>query len=148
MNKGRPTYFLDSTTLIHAIDKEAECQKECLNIINKVVKGVIRAATSLETLEEVLFILSRLTSTETAIHVVRDYLRLEKIKKYEMSHTTFVHALEIMEITPLKRPKDAINVATMLEHNIAKIISEDEDYDKIDLVERVHPRDMEDNNSP
>ena len=147
MNNEKPTYFLDFTTLIHAIDKETEYQKECLNIIDKAAKGLINTATSLETLEEILFILSKLTSPQIAIRVTRDYLKLRKIKKYEMRQTTFEHAIEIMEITPLKRPKDAINVATMLEHNIAKIVSEDEDYDKIDLVERVHPKDIE-NPSP
>ena len=143
MNDEKPTYFLDSTTLIHAIDKESEYQKECLSIIDKAAGGSINAATSLETLEETLFILSKLTSPQIAIRVTRDYLKLRKIKKYEMRQTTFEHAIEIMEITPLKRPKDAINIATMLEHNIAKIVSEDEDYDKIDLVERVHPKDIE-----
>lgn len=143
MNKEKPTYFLDSTTLMHAIDKEAEYQKECLNTINKAAKGLINAATSLETLEETLFILSKLTSLQTAIRVTRDYLKLRKIKKYEMSQTTFEYSLKLLEITPLKRPKDAINMATMLEHNIRKIISEDEDYDKIDLVERVHPKEIE-----
>jgi len=148
LNKEKPTYFLDSTTLIHAIDKEAEYQEECLNIINKAAKGLINAATSLETLEEALFILSKLTSLQTAIRVTRDYLKLQKIKKYEMSQITFENSLKLLEITPLKRPKDAINVATMLEHNIAKIISEDEDYDKIDLVERVHPKDIENTKPP
>jgi len=143
LNDEKPTYFLDSTTLIHAIDKESEYQKECLSIIDKAAGGLINAATSLETLEETLFILSKLTSPQIAIRVTRDYLKLRKIKKYEMRQTTFEHAIEIMEITPLKRPKDAINIATMLEHNIAKIVSEDEDYDKIDLVERVHPKDIE-----
>jgi len=142
LNKEKPTYFLDSTTMIHAIDKEAEYQEECLNIINKAAKGLINTATSLETLEETLFILSKLISPQTAIRVTRDYLKLQKIKKYEMRQTTFEHALEIMETTPFKRPKDAINIATMLEHNITKIISEDEDYDKIDLVERVHPKEI------
>jgi len=47
-----------------------------------------------------------------------------------------------MEITPLKRPKDAINVATMLAHNIPKIVSEDKEYDKVDLIQRVHPKDL------
>jgi len=143
LNDEKPTYFLDSTTLIHAIDKESEYQKECLNIIDKAARGSINAATSLETLEETLFILSKLTSPQIAIRVTRDYLKLRKIKKYEMRQTTFEHAIEIMDITPLKRPKDAINIATMLEHNITKIVSEDEDYDKIDLVERVHPKDIE-----
>ena len=140
MNQKEPTYFLDSTTLIHAIDKNAEHQKECLNIINKAAKGKINAATSLETLEETLFILSKLTSTSTALRVTHDYLKITKIKKYEMNLTIFENALEIMEITPLKRPKDAINVATMLEHHIPKIISEDKEYDKLNLIQRVHPK--------
>ena len=143
MNDEKPTYFLDSTTLIHAIDRESEYQKECLNIIDEAARGSINAATSLETLEESLFILSKLTSTQIAIRATRDYLKLRKIKKYEMRQTTFEHAIEIMDITPLKRPKDAINIATMLEHNITKIVSEDKEYDKIDLVERVHPKDIE-----
>lgn len=105
-------------------------------------KGSIKAATSLETLEETLFILSRLISVEVAIRAVRDYLKLGKIEKHEMRWITFENAIEIMEVTRLKRPKDAINVATMLEHGITKIISEDMDYDRIDIVERIHPKDV------
>ncbi len=142
MSLSELTYFLDSTTLIHAIDKSAEYHKECLSIINKAAKGEINAATNLETLEETLFILSKLTSTSTALRVIRDYLKMTKIKKYETKLAIFEHALEIMEITPLKRPKDAINAATMLEHGIQKIISEDKEYDKVDLIQRVHPKDL------
>jgi len=142
LNRNEPTYFLDSTTLIHAIDKSAEYHKECLNIISKAAKGEVNAATSLETLEETLFILSKLTSPSTAIRVTHDYLKMTKIMKYEIKPATFEHALEIMEITPLKRPKDAINVATMLEHSLAKIVSEDKEYDKVDLIQRVHPKDF------
>jgi predicted nucleic acid-binding protein len=122
------------------VDKSAECHKECLSIIGKAAKGEINAATSLETLEETLFILSKLTSTSTALRVTHDYLKLTKIKKYEINLAIFEHALEIMEITPLKRPKDALNVATMLEHDIPKIISEDKEYDKVGLIQRVHPK--------
>lgn len=142
MNQNEPIYFLDSTTLIHAIDKSAEYHKECLNVISKAAKGEINAATSLETLEETLFILSKLTSPSTAIRVIRNYLEMREIKKYEMKLTIFEHALEIMEITQLKRPKDAINVATMLEQDIPKIVSEDKEYDKVGLIQRVHPKDL------
>jgi len=142
LHANKPTYFLDSTTLVHTVDKNAENHEECLNIIDKAAKGEINAATSLETLEETLFILSKLTSTQTAVRIVHDYLRMTRIKKYEMRLAVFEHALEIMRATPLKRPKDAINVATMLEYSIPKIVSEDEEYDKVDLVERVHPKDL------
>ncbi|MEM2982403.1 MAG: type II toxin-antitoxin system VapC family toxin [Candidatus Bathyarchaeia archaeon] len=142
MNKNELAYFLDSTTLIHAIDKNAEYHRECIDIIIKASKGEISAATSLETLEEILFILSKLTSLQTAIRAVNDYLKMTRIKKYEMALNTFINALEIMEITQLKRPKDAINIATMLEHNISKIISEDEEYDRVGLIKRVHPKDL------
>ena len=142
MDRNETTYFLDSTTLVHAVDRSAKYHEECLGVINKAAKGEINAATSLETLEETLFILSKLTSPSTAIRVIRDYLKMTKIKKYEMKLATFEYTLEIMEITPLKRPKDAINVATMLEHNIPKIVSEDEEYEKVNLIQRVHPKDL------
>jgi predicted nucleic acid-binding protein len=142
LNLSESTYFLDSTTLIHAIDREAEYHKECLNIVSKAARAEMDAATSLETLEETLFILSKLTSPSTAVRVTNDYLKMAKIKKYEMNLAIFEHALEIMEITPLKRPKDAINVATMLEHGILKIVSEDKEYDKAGLVKRVRPIDL------
>lgn len=142
MDLNEPIYFLDPTTLIHAIDKKAEHHKECLNFITKAAKGEINVATGLETLEETLFILSKLTSTSTALRVTHDYLKMTRIKKYEVNLAIFEHALEIMEITPLKRPKDAINVATMLEHRIPKIISEDKEYDKVDLIQKVHPKDL------
>jgi predicted nucleic acid-binding protein len=139
---ARVTYFLDSSTLIHAIDRSAEYHKECLNIITKAAKGQMSTATSLETLEETLFILSKLTTTATALNVTHDFLKMTKIKKNEMTSSIFEHTLEIIELTPLKRPKDAINVATMLENNIQKIISEDKEYDKVSLIQRVHPKDI------
>lgn len=86
--------------------------------------------------------MSKLTSASTSIRVARDYMKMSKIKKVEMSRVVFEHALEIMEITPLKHPKDAINVASMLELGIQKIISEDKDYDKTELIQRVHPKDL------
>ena len=136
------TYFLDSSTLIHAVDRSAEHHEECLNIVTKAAKGQISAATSLETLEETLFILSKLTTTTTALSVTRDVLKMTKIKKYEMNQSIFEQALEIMETTPLKRHKDTINVATMLEHDIQIIISEDKEYDKVGLIQRVHSKDV------
>lgn len=135
-------YFLDSSTLIHAIDKKAEFHEQCLNIVVKCSKGEIAAATSLETLEETLYILSKLASSSIALGVISDLLKMSRIKKYEMNLSTFEQALEIIETTPLKKPKDAINVATMLENKIPLIISEDKDYDKIQLIQRIHPKDI------
>ena len=136
------TYFLDSSTLIHSVDRSAEYHKECLNIITRAAKGQINAATSLEALEETLFILSKLTTTATALSVTQDLLKITKIRKYEMDQSIFEQALEIIETTPLKRPNDAINEATMIEHHIQAIISEDNEYDRINLIQRVHPKDM------
>ena len=93
-------------------------------------------------MEEILFILSKLVSLSTALRVAHDYLKMTKIKKYELTLNVFENALEIMEITPLNRPKDAINVATMLAHGISKIVSEDKEYDKVNLIQRVHPKDL------
>lgn len=142
MGQSRPIYFLDSTTLIHAVDKGSKYHNECLNIVSRAAKGEISAATSLETLEEALFILSKLVSPPIALRIIRDYLGMARIKKYGMDLAIFERALEIMEAAKLERPKDAINVATMLEYGISKIISEDEEYDKAGLIQRVHPKDL------
>ena len=142
LNQTKPTYFLDSTTLIHAIDKNAEYHDECLDVITRAAKGQINTATSLETLEETLFILSKLTTTTTGLRATRDFLKMTKIIKFEMNRTILEQALEIIETTPLKRPKDAINVTTMLEHNIQTIISEDKEYDKVGLINRIHPKEL------
>ncbi len=137
-----PKYFLDSTTLVHAKDKNAQFHNECLAILSQCAKGETHAATSLETLEETLYVLSKLTNSLTALDAVSDLLKMSKIKKYELTQPIFEQALEIIETTPLKGPKDAINVATMLENKIPLIISEDKDYDKVQLIQRVHPRDI------
>ena len=142
MNQTKPTYFLDSTTLIHAIDKNAEYHDQCLKVITRAAKGQINTATSLETLEETLFILSKLTTTTTALRATQDFLKMTKIRKLAMNQTILEQALEIIKTTPLKRPKDAINAATMLEHDIQTIISEDKDYDKVSLIQRIHPKDL------
>lgn len=138
----QPKYFLDSTTLVHAVDKTAESHEECLTVLAKASKGEIQAATSLETLEETLYILSKLTSSSIALGVTADLLKMSKIKKYEMDLSIFEQTLEIVETTPLKGPKDAINVATMLANKIPFIVSEDKDYDKVQLIQRIHPKNL------
>ena len=137
-----PKYFLDSSTLIHAADGKAKFHEECLSIISKASKGEIQAATSLETLEETLYVLSKLTSPSVGLSAVSDFLKMSKIKKYELTLPIFEQAMEIVETTSLKQPKDAINVATMLENKIQLIISEDKDYDKVQLIKRIHPKEL------
>ena len=86
--------------------------------------------------------LSKLISNSTALDAVSDLLKMSRIKKYELTLSIFEHALEIVENTPLKQPKDAINVATMLQNNIPLIVSEDKDYDRVQLIRRIHPKDL------
>ena len=136
-----PVYFIDATTFISAVDKDSDSHRHCLELIDRVAKLQFNAATSLETLEETLFLLSRLISRRDALRVVRNLMLLPGLSRYVMDYPTLMQAMEVMEIYPL-RPKDAINVATMLEKKIRFIISEDKDYDKIDLVQRINPRDL------
>ena len=89
MEPTAQAYYLDSSTLIHAADGSAEYHQDCLNIITKAAKGQINAAISLETLEETLFILSKLTTSVTALSVARDFLKMSKIKKYENESDDF-----------------------------------------------------------
>jgi predicted nucleic acid-binding protein len=137
----KPVYFIDSTTFISAVDKDAESHRHCRELLDMVAKRQLEAVTSLETLEETLFILSRLIPRVDALRVVRNLMLLPGLSRYTIEYSTLMQAMEIMEIKPL-RPKDAINVATMLENGIGLIVSEDRDYDGTGLVQRVHPRDV------
>lgn len=137
----KPVYFIDSTTFISAVDKDSDSHRHCLELMDRVAKQQLKAATSLETLEETLFILSRLISRNDALRVVRNLMLLPGLSRHAMEYSTLMQAMEVMEIYPL-RPKDAINIATMLENDIGFIVSEDKDYDKTGLVQRVHPRDL------
>lgn len=137
----KPVYFIDSTTFISAVDKDSESHRHCLELLDMVAKRQLEAATSLEALEEALFILSRLIPRVDALRAVRNLMLLPGLSRYTMEYSTLMQAMEIMEINPL-RPKDAINVATMLENDIGLIISEDKDYDGTGLVQRIHPRDL------
>ena len=137
----KPVYFIDSTTFISAVDKDSESHSHCLELLDMVAKKRLKAATSLETLEETLFILSRLIPHRDALRVVRNLMLLPGLTRHTMGYSILMQAMEIMEIYPL-RPKDAINVATMLENDIAFIVSEDTDYDETGLVQRIHPRNL------
>lgn len=137
----KPVYFIDSTTFISAVDKDSESHRHCLELMDRVARQRLKAATSLETLEETLFLLSRLISRGDALRVVRNLMLLPGLSRHSMEYSTLMQAMEVMEIYPL-RPKDAINIATMLENDIGFIVSEDKDYDKAGLVQRIHPRDL------
>jgi predicted nucleic acid-binding protein len=134
-------YFIDSNALISAVDKDSNSHRHCLELIDRVAKLQISAATSLETLEETLYILTKLVSRKDALRIVRNFMLLPGLSKYPMNLKTLMQAMEVMEIYPLT-PKDAINIATMLENNIRLIVSDDKDYDKAGLVQRIHPQDL------
>ena len=136
-----PVYFIDSNALIGAVDKDSDSHRHCLELIDRVAKLQLKAATSLETLEETLFILTRLVSRKDAIRIVRNFMLLPGLSKYPMSLRTLMQAMEVMEIYPLT-PKDAINIATMLENNIKLLVSDDKDYDRAGLVQRIRPQDL------
>lgn len=85
-------------------------------------------ATAALTIDEVVYILSREEERDTAIDLGRRILEFPHLRILAIEGVHVLRALSAMESHPRLSPRDAIHYATMREHGIHAIVSDDQDF--------------------
>jgi predicted nucleic acid-binding protein len=134
-----PSYqFIDANLIMYAIGTPHPLREPCRTILKQIKDGLIQVVTNTETLQEILY-------------------RFFSIKRYSQAEVAYTSTVEICaEILPvtlrdmdlamdfLKRypeitSRDAVHAATMIHHDINKILSTDSHFDLIHEVRRIPP---------
>ncbi len=130
-------YYLDSNVFILPVLYEDESSTRALQILQHIMDGLVEGATSVLTLDEVTWVLSRKTGREIALRQTRrimdfPYLRILDVRKNDIKS-----ALGLMQKHSMLAPRDAIHVAVALNNGYSMIVSDDDDFSNIEEIQHI-----------
>lgn len=130
-------YYLDANVFIYPALYDGKKARGAQALLEAVVAGDEQAATASLTLDEVVWILSRNTSRETAIEQGRRILEFPNLRVLGVDTQHTLRALRYMEDNDWPKPRDAIHLAAMDDNDIHTIVSDDEDFEPVEDADRL-----------
>ncbi|MFW5946108.1 MAG: type II toxin-antitoxin system VapC family toxin [Candidatus Natronoplasma sp.] len=126
--------YIDSNIFIYSAVDKNQLGENCRNIVEKIENGSLNAASSYLMLDEVLWILQKNIGKEDALESTKMFLSLP-IKWIDVKRDIMYQSLELYDSTDLT-PRDAIHMASMKKEKLTVLLSEDDDFDDIEGIER------------
>ena len=127
--------YIDSNIFIFASIDKGKLGENSRAIIKLINEQKISCAASFLILDEVMWILKKIVGRGDAIKIAKAMLSMP-IKWIEVDKSVVIKMINIFEKTKLD-PRDAIHIASMKTLGLSSIVSEDNDFDKVDGIKRV-----------
>ena len=131
--------YLDANVFLYPMlyDPATEPKaKRARDLLTDVVSGKIRASTSTLTWDEVVWVIWRLVGRPEAVRAGTLLLRFPNLRFVEVTGPVITKAQEVMTEYGL-RPRDSIHVASALIIGDNEIVSDDVDFDRVDIITRI-----------
>jgi len=133
-------FFIDSNIFFYAKIMDKEYGKECARVLNEIAKGRLKAITSSLAIIELANALRKYGLSGEAKKVVDAIFSLD-IQIFSVDSIDIRNAAEIFDKTRIS-PYDCTHLAVMKKAKINKIISADNEFEKISWIKRVDPKDF------
>jgi len=127
--------YLDANVFLNAIlntEKEGEKARE---LVQKIQKGEMAAATSALSFDEVFWGVKKHRDFEKALRATKAFLEIQNLVFLDVNDEIIWSAYGLAEKYRLD-PRDAIHLACALNHGIFTLVSEDQDFDKVKEIKR------------
>lgn len=126
--------YIDANIFVFAnlIDEKG---KNARDILDQVVHGK-KAITSALALDEVMWVLVKNKIGSGMRNILETIYATPNLDIKEVGPLIPLQALDLIEKYKLK-PRDAMHLAMMQQHNIDDIASDDADFDKVPWVKRI-----------
>lgn len=132
--------LIDTSVPLHAEGGPGEPGDGCRRVMERIGVGSIEASASVELIQEYVHVKRRrghpLESIETRVDLLSSLFRL---LPFEVDHVA--QMLDLLHDSPQLNTRDAIHAATAIGAGIEIIVSTDSDFDGIDALTRIDPRD-------
>ncbi|CAD6493067.1 MAG: PIN domain protein [Candidatus Argoarchaeum ethanivorans] len=128
--------YIDSNIFIFAATGKEELGQNCRKIIKLINEQKITCAASFLVIDEVIWILKKEVGKDDAIKITKAMLSMP-IKWIEIKKSVIIKMMDTYEKTTLD-PRDAIHISSMKEVGLSVIVSEDDDFDKVEGIERIN----------
>jgi predicted nucleic acid-binding protein len=134
--------YLDANVFLSAILNQEDEGEKARDLLQKLQKAEIVAATSALSFDEVFWIVKKHRGFISALKAAKTLLEIPNLTFLEVNDQTLWSAYNLAEKYRLD-PRDAIHVACALDHAIFTIISEDEHFDKVKEIKRTKTLDFQ-----
>lgn len=130
-------YYLDTNIFLYS-SYPNPFKPNCQQILKKVGIGLLKAATSLETVQEIIFVTWRTGQLGKGLKLSNKIFSLD-VKWLDVNQPTIEKYLVLMHKYPKADSRDALHVASALNNNIKEIVSYDKGFDKFREIKRLDP---------
>jgi len=127
--------YLDANVFLSAILNREDEGEKARDLLQKLQKAEIVAATSALSFDEVFCIVKKHRGFISALKAAKTLLEIPNLTFLEVNDQTLWSAYNLAEKYKLD-PRDAIHLACALDHAIFTIISENEHFDKVKEIKR------------
>ncbi len=128
--------YLDANFFLFVVLDVTHKGENARKIQDSITKGKQDATTSALTLDEIMWVLIKNNKKHLVRTIVEGIYSMPNLDVTSVSSTVPLVALEFVERYGLS-PRDAFHVATMKESKIRRIVSDDDDFDEVEWIERI-----------
>jgi predicted nucleic acid-binding protein len=128
--------YLDANVFLNAMLNLEDEGEKARDLLRKLQKAEIVAATSALSFDEVFWIVKKHRGFISALRAAKTLLEIPNLTFLEVNDQTLWSAYNLAEKYKLD-PRDAIHIACALDHAIFTVISEDEHFDKVKEIKRI-----------
>jgi len=133
--------FIDSNVFFYAKIMDREYGNACAEILNRIVRGEVEAATSVLVAVELANALVKYGLSNEVKETIDGLFSLE-ISIHEVDQFDIRNAASIFDEFKIS-PYDCVHIAVMRRVGVNEIISADKDFDKVNLIKRSDPKIVE-----
>ena len=144
MKLRRGLLYVDSNIFLYPVIYKPETVKEAReskDFLLKISEGLVEACTATITWDEVVWVVRKIFGLNPSIELGRKLLEFPNLKLLNVKRSVVLRAQKLMEKYGIK-PRDAIHAATALENGVETIVSYDRDFDKLEEIKRLDPRNL------
>ncbi|MEF8833157.1 MAG: type II toxin-antitoxin system VapC family toxin [Candidatus Thermoplasmatota archaeon] len=127
--------YIDSNVLIYATLDEGERGEWCRDLLGKIEEGEEKGGSSYLTYDEIFWKIDNSSSKEDAIEATETILTMPNLRFFEVDDEIIWKAHQLISEKGVD-PRDAIHASTAIIHGIYTMVSEDDDFDDLEEIDR------------
>lgn len=127
--------YLDAGVFLNAALNAGEIGNRARALLIRAQSGELPAATSALTYDEVFWVVRRHRNFDAALEASKTLLEMPNLAILAVDINVLWKAHELGRVYSLY-PRDAIHAACALVNGLRTVVSEDEDFDRVNEIER------------
>ena len=127
--------YIDSNVFIYASLHDGDEGEWCRDLLEVIEKGEDKGGSSYLTYDEMFWKIENATSKKEAVEATEVILTMPNLRFFEVDNEVIWNAHQLISKRGLD-PRDAIHASTAIVHGVYTIVSEDDDFDDLEDIDR------------